>query len=114
MVDVIDAKIIEEEDRQEALLLEGLGIEAPYVLVGHKVFPGVVIRIGRQQVRFEQELTGPVRIEKRKIESVTEFVAVNSSSGSISVLKSIRVADPETPNEADDTPEGSSPEKVPG
>lgn len=111
--DAVDAKIIEEEERQEALLLEGLGIEAPYVLVGHKVYPAVVIRIGRQQVQFEQELTGPVRIEKRKIENVTEFVAVHSSSGSISVLKSIRVTDPETKNEADDAPEGSSPEKSP-
>lgn len=111
-VDAVDAKIIEEEDRQEVLLLEGLGIETPYVLVGQKVYPGVVIRIGRQQVQFEQELAGPVRIEKRKIENVTEFVAVNPFSGSISVLKSTRVPDPETPNEADDAPEGSSPEKA--
>ena len=115
-VDAVDAKIIEEEDRQEALLLEGLGIETPYVLVAHRIYPAVVIRIGRQQVQFEQELTGPVRIEKRKIENVTEFVAVHSSSGSIRVLKSIRVADPETPNEADDAPEGSrkNPEKASG
>ncbi|MFH1420193.1 MAG: FapA family protein [Planctomycetota bacterium] len=71
------------------------GCQAPYVLVSKVVYPGSRIRIGRKHVVFAHELKGPVRIEKRKVKSVTEFVAVSQASGSITVLKSIEVVDDE-------------------
>ncbi len=69
------------------------GCQAPYVIISKVVYPGSRIRIGRKHVVFSCELKGPVRIEKRKVKSVTEFVAVSQTSGSITVLKSIEVVD---------------------
>lgn len=99
--DAIDADIAVEESRREALLKAGRAPEPPYVLVGRAIYPATVIRIGRKQVLFDKGQKGAVRIEKRKIENVTEIVVVNQLSGSITVLPSVNVEGPETTNKSD-------------
>lgn len=102
--DAIDIEVTDEETRREALLAEGRAPEPPYVLVNQMIHPVTTIRIGRRQVFFEKEFAGPVRIEKRKVENVTEFVAVNQLSGSITVLPSSYVMEKEITTETDSAP----------
>ncbi len=60
------------------------------VKVGDSVFPKVSIRIGDRETFFHKEFKGPIVIEKRKIDRVTEMIAVNQLTGSITKLKSER------------------------
>jgi hypothetical protein len=118
--DAMDTEINETEEGREKMLQEAKATEAPFVTVSKLIYPGVRIRIGRRHVVFENEYKGPVRIEKRKIKGVTEFVAANQLSGSISVLPSSYVVEvneeatgqseqgPEAEQEACGTEHGSS------
>jgi len=49
--------------------------------------------MGHRQAVLHADLKGPVRIEQRKVENVTEFVAVNQLTGSVTVLPSIALED---------------------
>ncbi len=91
--EAMDAEINQAEEGREKMLQEAKSPEPPFVTVSKLIFPGVRIRIGRRHVVFENEYKGPVRIEKRKIKGVTEFVAVNQLSGSISILPSSYVVE---------------------
>lgn len=84
-------------EQTEALFEAERATGIPYVLVNRVIHPATVFRIGRRRVLFDTELKGPIRIEKRKIENVTEFVAVNQLSGSINVVPSAAVDDLEAP-----------------
>lgn len=91
--DCMASEISETEAKCEEMVKEARSDNPPTVLVTKTIHPGVRIRIGHRHVVFQKELKGPVRIEKRKIDSVTEFVAVSQASGSITVLKSSNVGD---------------------
>ncbi len=84
----IDAGIAEAERHCDSLLADGESAGVPYVVIGKIVHSGVLVRLGRLCVRFARELKGPVRLETRKIKHVTELVAVNQLSGSVTVLQS--------------------------
>ncbi|MBN2560721.1 MAG: DUF342 domain-containing protein [Phycisphaerae bacterium] len=79
--------------QRDQMVEEARATKPPVVRVSKIIHPGARIRIGRRHVVFQNELKGPVKIEKRKIESVTEFVAVSEASGSVTVLKSANVVD---------------------
>lgn len=89
--DQMEADIVMAESQSAAMLEEGRAQEVPYVLATKIVLPGVSIRIGRRITHFSKAMHGPVRIEKRKVGNVTELVAINQLSGSITVLRSARV-----------------------
>lgn len=91
--DCMAAEISEAEEECEKMVKEACSTNLPTVLVTKTVYPGVQIRIGHRHVVFRKELKGSVRIEKRKIDGVTEFVAVSQASGSVTVLKSSSVDD---------------------
>ena len=77
-----DQKIYAE--LSEKVMAEG----QPRVEVNRTIFPKVSIRIGDKEVHFEKEFKGPIIIEKRKMDRVTEVVAVNKLTASIITLKS--------------------------
>ncbi len=62
------------------------------VVVGHTIHAGTVIRVGDRETVFRKDLKGPVSIEKRKIDNVTELVAINKLTSSVTVLKHERVS----------------------
>jgi len=77
-----------ETQRMEELL-NNVYVDSPSkVFVSGTIFPGTRIRIADRRVVFHKEQKGPIAIEKRKIENVTELVAVNTLTGSVSTLKS--------------------------
>lgn len=86
--DAMDAEVVDVENKRTTMLLESRAHGIPYVLVTRMVHEGVTIRIGRRATSFRKEMPGPVKIEKRKLENVTEFVAVNQLTGSIQVVPS--------------------------
>jgi uncharacterized protein (DUF342 family) len=63
----------------------------PFVLVQKLINPGVRIRIGPRETQVTRLLHGPVKIEERKLSGVTELVAVNQQTGSVTVLPSVDV-----------------------
>ena len=77
--------------RQKELLGSNRAESNPGARVMKIIYPGTTISIGKRATTFGNELKGPVTIEKRKVDNVTEFVAVNQLSGSIHVLPSMRL-----------------------
>lgn len=78
---------------RETLLCEGSPQGDVSVVVNGRICAGVTIAIGDRATRFSEEMKGPVKIEKRKMEgNATEFVSVNQVSGSVTVLKSMEIA----------------------
>lgn len=60
----------------------------PCILVGEVAYPGTRIGIETREVRLHKPLHGPVKVELRKVDNVTEVVAVNQRTGSVTVLPS--------------------------
>lgn len=76
-----------QTQRMEELLGDVYVDSEPKVFVSGTIFTGTRIRIADRRVVFHKEHKGPLYIEKRKIENVTEVVAVNTLTGSIKILK---------------------------
>ena len=76
----------------------------------YKDIPGVSIAIGDRTTTFHTELKGPVAIEQRKVDNVTEFVAVGQLNGDGEVLASTKLPLDELLKGFEDEPEpGSEP-----
>lgn len=95
--DSMEAEIAEISRRKEEMLEAAKSPSVPHVTVLKIIHPRVRIGIGSRHVSFSEALRGPVRIEKRKIKGVTEFVAVNELSGSITTLPSSESSDGASP-----------------
>ena len=89
--DEAEMKVQESEARQKELLAESRGQSEPRVAIGRVIYPGVRISIGRRAVLLDKEIKGPIYIEKRKVDNVTEFVIVSQLTGSVQVLPSVRL-----------------------
>ncbi len=85
-------QIADEEERRDELLGKAWKGDDPRLRVSNTIFPKVVISIGTRLTTFVEEFKGPVALEERKIKEVTEFVAVNQLSGSITILTSQRMS----------------------
>lgn len=57
------------------------------------VHEGVTIKYGFRQTTFRDGIKGPLRIERRRIDGILEIVAINESTGSITVLPSQQLDD---------------------
>ncbi|MCH7994926.1 MAG: DUF342 domain-containing protein [Planctomycetes bacterium] len=84
----MDAEVAEAEEKCSTMLKDARARGIPYVLVSKIILPGVSVRIGRRITSFQKAMHGPLKIEKRKVEEVTEFVAINQLTGSITLLPS--------------------------
>ncbi len=89
--DEIDMKVEDLQSESQQILKEAAPEGEPYVLVNEAVHPGTHLIIGDRQTQFQKTLHGPVKIEIRKVEEVTELAAVNQRTGSVTVLPSVDV-----------------------
>ncbi len=101
--DTMDSDAADAENQRSTILQNARALEIPYVLASKIVHRGVTIRIGRRNIALNKPIHGPVKIEKRKLKNVTEFVAVNQLSGSLSVLPSSYVTEQPTETTVRDT-----------
>ncbi|HVP11502.1 MAG TPA: FapA family protein [Phycisphaerae bacterium] len=85
------AEIGEAEARRDTMIEQGRAKSVPGVFVAKVIRAGSRIRIGRRHVVFDFDVKGPIRIEKRKVDKVTEFVAVSQLTASVTVLRSAYV-----------------------
>lgn len=84
--DKIDMSVEQIEQHRDELIEESSPPDHPGVLVTKLIHAGVQIQIGARQTAFNSELKGPVRIEEQKIDNVTEIVAVDQVSKSVTIL----------------------------
>jgi len=96
-----ETEISEAEQRRDELIEVAKAEGEPFVIVSKTIHPGVSIRIDRKETVFKRELKGPVRIERRKVRSATEFVAVNQLTGSVTVLPSAEAVE-QSPKEREE------------
>ncbi len=89
--DEIELQIEELRQQNENLLKQAAPKGAPCIQVGEAIYPGVRITLDARETRVQSLLHGPVKIALRKVEDVTEVVAVNQRTGSLTVLPSIEV-----------------------
>ena len=90
------AKVAEERLKTDQVrhdeLMERVYTDGDHsVIVGNTIHAGTVIRIRDRETVFRKDLKGPVSIERRKIDNVTEVVAINKLTSSVTVLKHERV-----------------------
>ena len=92
-VEAMSGEVAQIEQHRTGMLDAARAKGVPYVLVREVIRGGTSIQIGRRRTTFRSDLAGPVRIEKRKVRNVTEFVAVDQLSGSVRVLSSSYIED---------------------
>lgn len=85
--------VAETEKARDALLAQASPKSSPSVLVSRTVHENVRIRVGEHETKFSREMRGPIRIELRKVDNVTQFVAANQLTGSTTVLPTTRVSE---------------------
>jgi uncharacterized protein (DUF342 family) len=86
--DEIDIQIEQLLREREELLARGAPRGTPYVQVTEGLHAGVRLQMGLRQVIVNRRLHGPVKIEVRKVDDVTEVVAINQRTASVTVLPS--------------------------
>jgi len=99
--DDLDAQTEELTEQKKTLLERAKPVEGASLLVAGRICEGVTISVDEYSLRFDKELPDSSRIEKRKVENVTEMVAVNQLSGSVTVLPARKI---ELPDGHPDTP----------
>ena len=90
------AENIEEEIKRRLRIQDNLSETGPPlgtadIVVNKVIHPKVALTIDDRRSRFTKPLKGPVRIEKRKLKNVSELVAVNLLTGSVTRLQSERL-----------------------
>lgn len=80
------AQVAEQEQRRDEMLETTEGA-TPKVRVSKAIYPRVTIYLGSRAFTFDKEIKGPVSIEMRQLNNVTEMVAVNQLTGSLQILK---------------------------
>ncbi len=83
-------RIRKDDERLQELHGQVYAGENPSVVVAHTIHSGVAVRVGDLEIVFSDAVKGPVSIEKRKTENVTELVMVNKMTAKVTVLKSER------------------------
>ena len=81
-------RIAREEDRCRRMLEAAGGGEKPQVRIAKIIYPRVTIYLGNRSITFGEPVKGPVAIEERQIDNVTEAVAVSQLTGSVRILTS--------------------------
>lgn len=89
--DELDAQKENLLSKKEALLNKLTPVEGASVLVTGRICEGVTITVDNYSLRFDKDLKGPVKIERRKIDNVTEIVSVSQVSGSVTVMPARKI-----------------------
>jgi uncharacterized protein (DUF342 family) len=77
--------------RQKEKLLEQATPVGAALTVNSRICAAVIITVDHFHLRIDNELRGPIRIEKRKIENVTEVVGVHPLTGSLTILPARKI-----------------------
>ncbi len=107
-VDTMESQIEDDEKRRDEMLENARAVNVPSVLVSEIAHPSISIQIGRRQTVLQADLKGPVRIEKRNVDNVTEFVAINQLTGSSTVLPSVHIEEANKQDPVSEEEEGPS------
>lgn len=81
----------EMELARKMLLSDHAPADNVALLVREAVYPGVHVRIGPRATVIRRLVPGPLRIEVRKVDEISEIVAVSPRSGSVTILPSTEV-----------------------
>ncbi len=84
--DEIEMQVTDTQEESERQLRAASPQGSACILVSDVLYTGTHIVIDGRDIRLRNDLHGPVKIEIRKVENVTEMVAVNQRTGSITVL----------------------------
>lgn len=103
--DEVESQVEELQGEGEELLRDGAAKGSAYVLIHDRAYPRVRIVIDAREVQLQQPLPGPVKVVLRKVNDVTEVVAVNQRTASTTVLPSI-LADLDASPEDEDQARG--------
>ncbi len=85
-----DCTADEEQERFDEMFTSSHG--APRIRIAGTIYARVTVSFGRRVIAFNEMLKAPVTLEERQIGNVTEVVAVNSLTASITVLTSQRIS----------------------
>ncbi len=86
--DEIEMEVNEIKEAATRKLTEGASDQPVSLFVQHIIYPATVISIDNRMTTINKPMKGPIQIECRKINNVTEFVAVNKLTASRTLLKS--------------------------
>ncbi|MFQ5489211.1 MAG: DUF342 domain-containing protein [Phycisphaerae bacterium] len=84
----LDQKLRTQRQAQQDMLTSASSDTPVSVLINRQIHPNSAVVIDGREARFDRDLKGPVRLELRSIKHVTELVAVNMLTGSVTTLKS--------------------------
>ncbi len=99
--DDLDAQAENIQADRAKLMEQASPVEGASLLVSGNICEGVIMTVDNFRLRFDKEFKGPVRIEKRKVENVTEVAAINQLTGSIQVLPARKIELNDSPNQPD-------------
>lgn len=86
-----EREIEREESRCAELYGDVVTGEGHSITVAKQVYPGATVFLGERMCAFKHPLTGPVRIEQRRLDGRMQLVAVTPSGAIIKALSSDRV-----------------------
>ena len=86
--DEIELQAEQVRAQREKMLADATPRGNPSIAAEEVIYPGVRLRIGARQVNVGRLLHGPLKIEVRKVDDVTEIVMVNRRTASVTVLPS--------------------------
>lgn len=89
--DEIELQIEDLRQQAQQTQQQGAPLGTPCILVAEAVYPGVRITFNARETRVQGLMHGPVKVELRRVNNVTELAAVNQRTGSVTVLPSSEV-----------------------
>jgi hypothetical protein len=90
--DTLEQQASDLDVKREQILAQAAPDVEPVIAFGGRVYAGVIVIINGRSTTIElgKEMRGPVRIVERKIEGVTTLVAIDTISGSVRPLPTVR------------------------
>jgi uncharacterized protein (DUF342 family) len=90
--DTLEQQARNLDTKREELLAQAAPDVEPAIAFGGRIYAGVIVIINGRSTAIElgKELRGPVRIMERKIEGVTTLVAIDTISGGVRPLPTVR------------------------
>lgn len=92
--DEIEMSVDDLREERKKLVTGAGNAESANVVVNKLIYTGVSVAIGPRVTHFKKDFKGPLRIELKKVDNVTEMVAVHPSTKSMIVLPSEAVVLP--------------------
>lgn len=89
--DDLDAQARDLAEEKKDLLKQTASLDGGNLIVSGKICERVSMTVNNYSLRFDNEVKGPVKIEKRKIENVTEIVYVNQLTGSMHIMPARKI-----------------------